>query len=122
MANEIIYNVSIGMTNGGVEDSASFSNKYSDQATAIHTATVQAVPTSYTDIEWGEVVTPGWAMFKNLDSTNYVEIGRDDGFTTFFPFLRLKAGESAWVKLASFDVKIQANTSPVEVFYRLLEY
>ena len=39
-----------------------------------------------------DIGTVGWAFFRNLDDTNYVEIGLDVG-ATFYPFAKLGPGE-----------------------------
>ena len=41
------------------------------------------------------VATYGWAVFLNLDPTNYVEVGLQTGGTTFLPFIRLLPGDGA---------------------------
>lgn len=40
------------------------------------------------------ITTEGWARFRNLDSTNYVEWGPYSG-ETFYPFGRMNPGEPA---------------------------
>ncbi|MBT8200072.1 MAG: hypothetical protein KJO36_06110 [Acidimicrobiia bacterium] len=42
----------------------------------------------------GDMTTEGWCLIKNLDTTNYVEIGRDVG-ASFYPVMRLRATEFA---------------------------
>lgn len=47
----------------------------------------------------GDVATLGWAWFKNTDATNFVQIGLDVG-ATFYPLVRLNAGEAGCFRLA----------------------
>jgi hypothetical protein len=64
--------------------------------------------------------TAGWGFFQNLDLTNYVEVGRDQG-GTFVPVLKLKPGVSVAVPLASKLIYAKANTGAVKLLYELYE-
>lgn len=56
--------------------------------------------TDGTDVDLSQLTTPGWAHVKNLDATNYVQVGVWDSNTSrFYPLLRLLAGESVVVRL-----------------------
>src|SRR4051794_16391060 len=48
-----------------------------------------------------DIGTKGVAWFRNLDATNYVEIGVQDGSSNFIPFAKLKPGEGYPIRLAS---------------------
>jgi len=73
---------------------------------------VQNVATSWGALGLGGVVTPGIAIFKNLDDTNYVEIG--DGTTAF---AKLLPGEQCILRLALAALQARANTAAVDLFY-----
>lgn len=65
----------------------------------------------------------GVGFFKNLDSTNYVEIGTSQG-GTFYPILRLLAGEAYAVRIAHLaitDLYYRANTAAVDLQFRIQE-
>lgn len=69
----------------------------------------------------GDVSTLGWAYFKNLDTTNFVEIGVDVA-ATFYPLVRLEAGEAALFRLSpSATVYAKANTAAVLLDCEILE-
>lgn len=79
---------------------------------SIGTASHEALPVV-------DVGTAGWAFFKNLDSTNYVEIGTD-ATGTFVPFLKLLAGESSGpIRLATSAPYAKANTAAVKLEYAI---
>jgi hypothetical protein len=47
-----------------------------------------------TEIDFSELATLGVIQVTNLDDTNYVDFGPDDGAGALEPALRIKAGES----------------------------
>jgi hypothetical protein len=61
----------------------------------------------------------GVFYFRNTDSTNYVEIGFQVS-STFYPFLKLLAGEYAVGRLGNAAPFGRANTADVNVQYRIL--
>jgi hypothetical protein len=68
----------------------------------------------------GEITTVGLAWFRNMDSTNYVEIGYDD--SGFKKLIKLKAGEQFGpVRLAQSAPYAQADTAAVDLEYMLIE-
>jgi hypothetical protein len=67
-----------------------------------------------------ELATLGYAYLRNLDSTNYVEIGRDVA-ATFYPVLKLKPGEVALVRFSNVALYAKANTAAVKLQYDVLE-
>lgn len=54
--------------------------------------------------------TQGWAYFRNLDTTNYVEIGVQDSDNSFTAFVKLIAGNSALFPLATGTIYAQASS------------
>jgi hypothetical protein len=87
-----------------------------------YSAGTKSFPTTAggTAIPLGGVGTLGWAMFLNLDSTNYVQILNAASGTVL---IRLNAGEIA---LFRFDAGVTApvilaNTAAVEVQWLILE-
>lgn len=46
-----------------------------------------------TDVDLSKVTTPGWAIFRNLDDTNYVELGIwNADQSEFYPFAQIEPG------------------------------
>lgn len=66
-------------------------------------------------LDVAEVTTFGFAYFKNLDATNYVQIGIDES-GTFHPFIKLLAGQEAQVWLSEAPYA-QADTGAVLLDY-----
>ena len=88
MANEITVTVSGGVTNGQFVDTIPSQTCRINQNAIGGELGVRTVPTSAQAIPLGSVTTNGIAYFKNLDTTNYVEIGVYVG-GTFYPLIRL---------------------------------
>jgi len=80
---------------------------------------VQEIGTSAENIVKGDVSTVGWCYFKNLDSTNYIEIGFDD--TGFVTFLKLKPGEAAICRLSQDVPQAKADTGACDLEYAIIE-
>ena len=54
-----------------------------------------------TNVDFGELTTPGLCRIQNIDPTNYVTIGIwDPEFSKFYPLLELLAGESYIYRLS----------------------
>lgn len=113
MANEISYSMQMSLNNGGLSDSFSSGSRSADQATALLIRNVQTIGTSEEALALGDIVTPGFAMFKNLDDTNFVEIGT----TGFVPFVKLEPGQMCILPLATTAPYARADTAAVDLFY-----
>lgn len=64
----------------------------------------------------GDVATAGYAFFRNLDSSNFVLIGRDDG-GTFREVIKLRAGQWAVVPLGINAPYAKADTAACNLEY-----
>lgn len=113
MANELTYQFQTLLNNGLLSDAFASGSKAVDQSSAFLIRNVQTIATSAEALDMGDVTTAGYAIFQNLDDTNYVEIGVS-GFTAF---IRLQPGEMALVPLATNAPYAQANTASVDLFY-----
>jgi hypothetical protein len=79
---------------------------------------IQSVGTSEEELAQGaDLGTPGYIFLKNLDSTNYVEVGSTTGVYN----LKLLAGEVAIYRHNSATVFAKANSSACLVEYLLVE-
>ncbi len=79
---------------------------------------VQEVGTSEEALAQGaDLGTPGYVMVKNMDSTNYVEIGSTTGVYD----IKLKAGQLAVWPHNSATIYAKANTATVKVEYTIIE-
>lgn len=117
MANEITYGWNLKVANGVLADAHSRTNKKQTQTNARKHDDVQDIPTTAagTALTTNPSMTAlGEALIENLDSTNYIEIGIQNG-GTFFPTLRLNAGVSKQVTWAQgIALYARANTATVK--------
>jgi len=79
---------------------------------------VQSVGTTEEELAQGaDLGSPGYVFIKNMDATNYVEIGSTTGVYD----LKLQAGECAVYRHNSNTLYAKANTSAVLVEYVIIE-
>ena len=71
-------------------------------------------------LDMGDISTAGICFMRNMDDTNYVEIGVDVS-GVFYPFIKLKAGEPWQGRLGTNAPYAKANTAAVELEYWVLE-
>ena len=120
MSGEISYSFQLNLRNGDLIDLYSSGALLADQSTAAAMRNTTTVPAAKTLLDLGSLTTPGWAVFKNLDDTNFIEVGIDVG-GTFYPFLKLEPGEECPAKLGITAIYAQADTSPVKLYYIIFE-
>ena len=114
MANEITYQFQTLLGNGDLSDSFASNSQAADQANAFLIRNVQTIGFAADEaLSLGDVATPGWCVFQNLDDTNFVEIG----VGSFTPFLKLKPGELCLCRLATTAPRAQADTGAIDLFY-----
>lgn len=122
MANEITGSYQFRVSNGNFQFNTVESFTY-DQATAggANPGTVN-VGTSEEAISLGDITTNGWALIKNLDSTNYVTWGPESG-GAMVALGRLEAGEVALLRLtpSALTLRMQANTAACDVLIQVFE-
>ena len=59
-------------------------------------------------------------VFSNIDETNFVEIGIDDG-GTFHSFAKLKPGEQGTIRLSTTAPYARSDTAATDLFYIIYE-
>lgn len=111
MANEIRVTAGIAVTNGSLKVNVPAETVQVDQTTARGggPGTVD-VGTSEETIGFGDIV-PGYVFVKNLDDTNYVEVG----FSTGVYGMRFEAGEIAVFPMNGVTIYAKANTANCSV-------
>jgi hypothetical protein len=122
MAKEITVNAKLVATKGNLSQSRSETCQ-PNMAGTHYAARGMDIPTTAagTALDLGSVATAGYALLKNLDATNYVEVGVQVA-GTFYPLVRLLAGESAVFRFAiSSGIYARANTATVVLDYLILE-
>ena len=124
MANEIKYNYSLSLANGTLADSYGTSGLSANQTNARLVRNVQtllAISLQGDVVSLGGVVTPGIAVFSNLDTVNYIELGIQVS-GTFYPFLKLQAGQqSGPMFMGTSGIYGRANTGDVKMLYIIYE-
>ena len=121
MANEINFNGSISIRKGNYVDTFNPGSITMDLADPRGDGGVQEIGTGASGEAFGvtDVTSGGVFFFRNLDDTNYVEIGIQVS-STFYPFLKLLAGEYAIGRLGTAAPYGKANSAVVDVQYRIL--
>ena len=122
MANEITVTMELDLVNGDLERNASVSALQFDQTTgAALWNTVNVGFAADEAIVTTELTALGWCFMRNLDSTNYVEWGPDNG-GSLVPCGRIEAGEVAMFRLSpAITFRAQANTAAVELDILILD-
>lgn len=118
MSNEIVYQFQIFLRNGSLQDQYSSGSKTTDQSAPLLIRNVQTIGTTVTGdaLALGGVTGAGYSVLQNLDASNFVDVGSNVG-GTFYPFLRLEAGEQQLIRLAVTTPYAKADTAPVNLFY-----
>lgn len=81
---------------------------------------IQNIGTSAEALNVGDVTTEGYAVFKNLDATNFVEVGWDaSGFQSAFKLLPRMIAVVPLNPSRTWQAK--ADTAAVELYFRVLE-
>lgn len=120
MADEITINATLSIDNGNYAATRRTSRLQATQSTLGGNAAVQSVSTSYEALALGDVSTEGWCYVRNLDSTNFVELGLEVS-STFYGFTKLEAGEPALFRVSDQTIYAQADTSAVKIDLLMLE-
>jgi len=112
MSGTIKSTIGIEHTNGALSIPVSPSTITRTQTAVMASKKVQTIGTSQESLDFDDVATPTEVYLKNIDSTNYVEIGLDVG--GFQGLLRLGPGVQNSITLKpGVTVKALANTAPV---------
>jgi len=115
MANELRIEAQLEYSKSGVKQNK-HDSAYVDVSGDSFTHVVQEVGTSNELIVIGsDVGTWGYVYLKNLDSTNYVEVGLTSSYS-----IKLKAGEVAMFRAAA-ALYARANTAAVDLEIIVIE-
>lgn len=121
MADEITIAASLSVTKGNLDQVRRMPTLSVDMTGTNYSGGAQSIGTSYEAVTISaDVATAGFAVFRNNDETNYVEIGLEVA-STFYPFARLNAGEYMLVRLGTTSIFAQANTAAVDLDVTVLE-
>lgn len=125
MANEFKLNVSQTLDHGtaGIKVGVPFEVIQFTPAVQGYFHDTPAIPTTAggTVLAVTNITSFGYAYFKNLGPTNYVEIGPESG-GAIIPLIRLKAGRTAWLPLKpGVAMRALANTAAVALEVMVFE-
>ena len=121
MANEIKLTCSLTASKGG-----SSVSKVRGQFTATwngdqYVDRSQVIGTTHELLEIpAEITTAGVGVFRNLDATNYVELGVQVS-ATFYPLVKIPPGESCIFRLSIVAAYAKAHTASVKLAMTVLE-
>ena len=113
MAGEYQVTLQIVASSGGISQTI-FPGVLSLDATTtgeIGNPGVVSVGTSEENISFGDMTGPKYVYIQNLDSTNFVEFGKDDS-STMKELIKVPAGEIAFFPLADGEtIRAKADTA-----------
>lgn len=116
MANE--FNITTAMRYLSGNDYVNLKDSYQVDQTSVPLGGapgVQNVGTTHEVLEVSGLLNLGMAYFKNLDDTNFVDIGVDVA-ATFYPLIRLLPGESTVFRFTATSTPyLKADTAAVRV-------
>jgi hypothetical protein len=117
MANELKTVVDFSFSKSG----AKIAKTYSENTTVTgdsYVSGILSIGTSEEELtQLADLGTPGEVLLKNLDSTNYIEIGATTGVYT----IKLKAGKWAKYFHDSATIYAKANTGACLLDYTIIE-
>lgn len=115
MADEMNLQVNLNYTKDKVSLARNVTQKitvsgadYSDQTQDVSNSAHEALSIN------SDIGTKGVVYIRNLDATNYVEVGVDVS-TTFYPLIKIKPGEMQVWRLAAVSPYVKANTATVKI-------
>jgi hypothetical protein len=108
MANEITISCSLSITKNGATVASSYAGNATLAGEDMLTNT-QNVGTSAEAVVVGDLASAGYAFFKNMDATNFIQLALDSGVSTQI-FAKLLPGEISLVKLATTTIYAKADT------------
>jgi len=109
MANEITQIINLSFAKGGATTYFATSTRIDMAGTGYNSSTQEIGTTAEVVDLTGVTGTPGQMAIKNLDATNYVEIGGDSGLTVFK--IKLRPGKSCLIEPTSGTIYAKANTA-----------
>lgn len=121
MADEITFQIRLTLVNENLNDSYSSGSLRADQNLGRLVRNTQPVGNVEEQLDPGDIVTPGMAVFVNLSTTetDYVEIGNYTG-GTFYPFLKVAYGDQQMCRIGIPTAQLYAksnNAAGVVLFY-----
>jgi hypothetical protein len=124
MADEITVSVALKCVNGDLTYSRKVSSQKYDQTAVGGRGGVQEIGfAAHEAVLVTDVTTEGWVFMRNIDDTNFVDVGIDVA-AAFEPMIRMEPGEPALFRLskdAGATLYAKADTAAVKIEYMVLE-
>ncbi|MHA2066617.1 MAG: hypothetical protein ACXABY_19770 [Candidatus Thorarchaeota archaeon] len=116
MGNELIIAMGFSFSKAGVKIQFDTRTVEVDVAggTAFHH--IESVGLTAEDLPTGDITAIGYCWFRNLDTTNFVQLGAAGKV-----FMKLKPLEEAIIRLGTEVPQAIADTAPVELEYIMVE-
>lgn len=113
MANEVYASVRVTANKSGAKSEISTTFRANMTGDDMLQAT-QVIGTTSELVSFGDITgAPQQVVIKNLDSTNFVELGGDSGLTVFK--LKLLAGQTTLIQPSSATLYAKADTADVRI-------
>jgi len=121
MANELTLNFSLRYSNGNITDQVEPFQLQVNQTTQGVYSNTQIIGTSTETVTLGaDIVAHGYCFIRNLDTTNFIEVGPDS--SGIINFMKLLAGQFGVFPLhSSATVKAKADTAACKLFVKLFD-
>ena len=121
MANEIQTSFSFTLTKGNHVEQIEVQQRLDSQTGVGAHKPVVEVGTAEEVLSFGDVTTPGFLFFRNLDETNYVDIGPESA-GAMVPLCRVNPGQWGYVPLhPSTVLRAKADTASVKLLLLVTE-
>ena len=120
MANEISFTASLSISKGGVNISGSGSATVTMAGNNL-LGTVQNIGAATEAIAIGDMTTPGYLWVKNLDATNFIQIGLTNPVNAGNAMVKLLPGEFALMPTRQTAIYALADTAPCDLEVVIVE-
>jgi hypothetical protein len=119
MANEGYLTVNLKANKSGANIAQNYSASFSMTGNEMMQGT-QSIGTTAELVGFGNITgAPQMVSIRNLDATNYIELGGDSGLTVFK--IKVPAGQIAVFTASSATLYAKANTSAVNILIQAVE-
>jgi hypothetical protein len=119
MANEVSFSVALKATKGNASVNQS-ANLFANMAGTDMLQATQNIGTTAELVSFGDITgAPQFVMIRNLDTTNFVELGGDSGLTVFKT--KLLAGQVCLFTPSSATLYAKADTAAVSIMVVAVE-
>jgi hypothetical protein len=120
MANEIETTSSLRINKNGFDQTFRDDFTQSTMTGNYVQDVVIEIGTSAENLPLGDITTPGWCRVKNLDATNFVQIGHDVA-ASFEADVKVPAGKTVLFYMAQGTPQAKADTAACKIHLTIAE-